>query len=58
MQTELSVRIRPQLDAFRASMQAARRALSLQTSNGVIEGVRASMDQLSTRPKVGQLRKI
>ncbi|WP_120952260.1 phage tail tape measure protein [Helicobacter sp. L8] len=46
MQTELSVRIRPQLEAFRASMQAARRALSLQTSNGVVEGVRASMDQL------------
>ncbi|WP_121020447.1 phage tail tape measure protein [Helicobacter vulpis] len=48
MQTELSVRIRPQLEAFRESMQAARRALSLQTSNGVIEGVRASMNQLRT----------
>ncbi|WP_158652161.1 hypothetical protein [Helicobacter felis] len=38
MQTELSVRIRPQLDAFRESMNAAWRAMSLETSNGVVEG--------------------
>ncbi|WP_104753105.1 hypothetical protein [Helicobacter salomonis] len=46
MQTELSIRIRPQLDAFRESMSAARRALSLETSSGVVEGVQASMRSL------------
>ncbi|WP_210647490.1 hypothetical protein, partial [Helicobacter salomonis] len=46
MQTELSIRIRPQLDAFRESMSAARRALSLETSGGVVEGVQASMRSL------------
>ncbi len=30
MQSELSIRIRPQLDAFRESMGAARHALSLE----------------------------
>ncbi|BCZ19508.1 hypothetical protein NHP190012_11500 [Helicobacter sp. NHP19-012] len=47
MQTELSVRIRPQLDTFRASMRGARRALSAETSNGVLEGVQASMRNLT-----------
>ncbi|WP_121756916.1 phage tail tape measure protein [Helicobacter felis] len=49
MQTELSVRIRPELDAFRESMNAARRALSLETSNGVVEGVQNSMRALNTQ---------
>ncbi|WP_104683353.1 phage tail tape measure protein [Helicobacter felis] len=55
MQTELSVRIRPQLDAFRESMNAARRAMSLETSNGVVEGVQNSMRALNAQLR-GSLR--
>lgn len=48
MQTELSVRITPQLEAFRQSMQAATRAVSVQTSGGITSGAQMALRDLRT----------